>query len=41
LVTKPTGPADRMRALRAAQAEDLEREDAEALEKGAEDEGDE
>jgi hypothetical protein len=36
LVTKPTGPADRMRALRKAQAEDLERQDAEALEKGAE-----
>jgi hypothetical protein len=30
-----------MRALRAAQAEDLEREEAVILEKGAEDEGDE
>jgi hypothetical protein len=41
LVTKPTGPADRMRALRAAQAEDLERKEAEVLEMGAEDEEDE
>ena len=41
LVTKPTGPADRMRALRAAQAEDVEREEAAVLEKGAEEEGDE
>jgi hypothetical protein len=38
LVTKPTGPADRMRALRAAQAADLEREEAAVLQKGAEDE---
>jgi hypothetical protein len=30
-----------MRALRAARTEDLEREDTEALEKGAEDEEDE
>jgi hypothetical protein len=41
LVTKPTGPADRMRALRQAQAQELERQDAEVLEKGAEAEGEE
>jgi Protein of unknown function (DUF3429) len=38
LVTKPTGPADRMRALRQARTQELERQDAEALASGAEDE---
>jgi hypothetical protein len=38
LITKPTGPAQRMRELRKAQTQDLERQDREVLEKGAEDE---
>ena len=41
LITAPTGPADRMRALRAQQAEELEQEDIEQEELGAEDEEDE
>ena len=41
LVTKPPGPADRMRALRQTQAQDLERQEAAALEKGAEEEDEE
>ena len=41
LITKPTGPAQRMRELRKTQAQDLERqeeEEEEAMARGAEDE---
>ena len=41
LITKPTGPAQRMRELRKTQAQDLERLEQEAIAKGAEDEGEE
>jgi len=41
LVTRPTGAADRMRRLRETQAEQLEREEAEARERGAEDDDEE
>lgn len=37
LITRPTGAAQRMRALAAADMETLEREEAEAREKGQED----
>lgn len=37
LITRPTGAAERMRALAAADTETLEREEAEAREKGEED----
>lgn len=40
LITRPTGAAERMRALAAADTDDLERQEAEAREKGQED-GDE
>lgn len=41
LITKPTGPAQRMRELRKAQAQDLERQEEEVIAKGAEDEDEE
>jgi len=41
LVTKPPGPADRMRALRASQMEQLEKEDAERGARAADDEEEE
>jgi hypothetical protein len=41
LITKPTGPAQRMRELRKTQAQDLERQEQEAIAKGAEDEDEE
>ncbi len=39
LITRPTGPADRMRALRESQLEQLEMDDAEAKARAEAEEG--